>query len=44
MSLPSAGDIEERAERAREKMKKRMERSQTVRDTAPAPTEDEWGI
>jgi len=44
MTLPSAGEIEERAERAKEKMKKRMERSQTVRDTAPEPTEDEWGI
>jgi Pyruvate/2-oxoacid:ferredoxin oxidoreductase delta subunit len=44
MSLPSAGDIEERARRAREKQEKRMARSQTVRDSQPAPTEDDWGI
>lgn len=43
MTLPSAGDIEERAERAREKMKRREERSQTMRDTRPV-TEDDWGI
>lgn len=45
MSLPSAGDIEERAERARAKHAKRMARSQTVRDQAPRPpTEEDWGI
>lgn len=44
MTLPSAGDIADRAERAKEKMEKRMARSQTVRDARPAPTEDEWGI
>jgi NAD-dependent dihydropyrimidine dehydrogenase PreA subunit len=44
MSLPSAGDIEERARRAREKMEKRMQRSRTVQDRRPAPTEEEWGI
>jgi len=44
MTLPSAGDIEERARRAKEKMEKRMARSQTVADQRPAPTEEEWGI
>jgi NAD-dependent dihydropyrimidine dehydrogenase PreA subunit len=45
MSLPSAGDIEERAERARAKHAKRMARSQTVRDRSPKPpTEEDWGI
>lgn len=45
MSLPSAGDIEERAERAREKLKKRQERSRTVQDAQrPAPTQEDWGI
>ncbi len=44
MSLPSAGDIEERAERARAKTTKRLARSQTVKDQRPAPTEDDWGI
>ncbi len=45
MSLPSAGDIEERAERAREKLKLRQERSQSARDAQrPAPTQDDWGI
>jgi len=44
MSLPSAGDIAERADRAKEKMEKRMARSQTVRDARPAPSPDEWGI
>jgi Pyruvate/2-oxoacid:ferredoxin oxidoreductase delta subunit len=44
MTLPSAGDIEERVRRAREKATKRMARSQTVKDQRPAPSEDEWGI
>ena len=44
MTLPSAGDIEERTRRAREKATRRMARSQTVRDQRPAPSEDEWGI
>ena len=45
MSLPSVGDIEERAERAKAKLKKRQERSQTVMDgRRPEPTEDDWGI
>jgi len=46
MSLPSAGEIEDRARRAREKMEKRRARSQTVQDQAvrPAPSEEEWGI
>ena len=45
MSLPSVGDIESRAQRAKEKHKKRMARSQTVQDQKPVmPTEDDWGI
>ena len=28
----------------KEKMEKRMARSQTVADQRPAPTEEEWGI
>jgi hypothetical protein len=45
MSLPSAGDIAERAERAREKLKLRQERSRSARDVQrPAPTQDDWGI
>jgi len=43
MTLPSAGDIEERARRAREKAERRKNRSQTVRDQR-APTEEDWGI
>ena len=44
MSLPSAGDIEERTRRAKAKHEKRMARSQTVRDDRPVPTEKDWGI
>ena len=44
MSLPSAGNIEERAKRAKAKHEKRMARSRTVRDKRPEPTEEEWGI
>jgi len=44
MSLPSAGDIQERAERAKAKMASRMARSQTVKDAKPPPSEKEWGI
>jgi Pyruvate/2-oxoacid:ferredoxin oxidoreductase delta subunit len=44
MSLPSVGDIQERAERAKSKLAARQARSQTVKDTKPAPTEKEWGI
>jgi len=44
MSLPSAGDIQERAERAKAKFAARQARSQTVKDTKPAPTDREWGI
>ena len=44
MSLPSAGDIEERARRAREKAALRQARSQTVQDKRADPTEDDWGI
>lgn len=44
MSLPSAGDIQERAERAKAKLAARQARSQTVKDTKPPPSEKEWGI
>ncbi|MEE2638718.1 MAG: ferredoxin family protein [Acidobacteriota bacterium] len=44
MTLPSAEDIEARAARAKAKMEKRLARSQTVQDTRPTPTEQEWGI
>jgi len=44
MSLPSAGDIQERAERAKAKMASRLARSQTVKDAKPPPTDKEWGI
>lgn len=46
MSLPSAGEIEDRARRAKEKMVKRMARSQSKKDEAarPAPSREEWGI
>jgi len=45
MTLPSAGDIEERATRAREKLKRRQERSRSAQDAKrPAPTQDDWGI
>ncbi|MFQ5719701.1 MAG: ferredoxin family protein [Acidobacteriota bacterium] len=44
MSLPSAGDIEERARRAREKATLRQARSRTVQDRQPAPTEEDWDI
>jgi Pyruvate/2-oxoacid:ferredoxin oxidoreductase delta subunit len=44
MSLPSAGDIQERAERAKAKFAARQARSQTVKDTKPPPSEKEWGI
>jgi len=44
MTLPSAEDIEARAERARQKAAKRAARSRTVADARPAPTEEEWGI
>ena len=44
MSLPSAGDIQERAERAKAKLAARQDRSQTLRDSQPSPTEDDWGI
>jgi hypothetical protein len=44
MSLPSVGDIQERAERAKAKMATRQARSQTVKDAKPAPSEREWGI
>lgn len=47
MTLPSAGDIEERARRAKEKMEKRMARSQSEQDrqaTERMPTEEEWGL
>jgi len=44
MSLPSVGDIQERAERAKSKLASRQARSQTVKDTKPAPSDREWGI
>ena len=44
MSLPSAGDIQERAERAKAKLAARQGRSQTVKDAKPPQTEKEWGI
>jgi NAD-dependent dihydropyrimidine dehydrogenase PreA subunit len=47
MSLPSVGEIEDRAKRAKKKMEKRRALSQTVKDQeAPssAPSEEEWGI
>jgi Pyruvate/2-oxoacid:ferredoxin oxidoreductase delta subunit len=43
MTLPSAGDIEERARRAREKAARRQQASQSIQDRRPA-TEGEWGI
>ena len=46
MTLPSAGDIEDRARRAKEKAERRKERSQSMQDDLkPKPTtEDDWGI
>jgi len=44
MSLPSAGDIQERAERAKAKAVQRLARSQTVKDTRSTATPEEWGI
>lgn len=46
MTLPSAGDIEDRARRAREKAVRRKERSQSMQDQAirKPTTEDDWGI
>ena len=43
MTLPSAGDIEERTKRAMAKAERRKERSQSMQDRRPA-TEQEWGI
>ena len=44
MSLPTVEDIQARAERAKSKLAARQARSQTVKDTRPAPTDREWGI
>lgn len=44
MTLPSAGDIEERTRRAREKEVARLARSRTVADRKADPTDDDWGI
>jgi len=44
MTLPSAGDIEERARRAREKAERRKQRSQTMADARPPASEADWGI
>jgi Pyruvate/2-oxoacid:ferredoxin oxidoreductase delta subunit len=43
MTLPSAGDIEERTRRALEKAERRKHRSQTMQDRRTSTTE-EWGI
>jgi Pyruvate/2-oxoacid:ferredoxin oxidoreductase delta subunit len=44
MTLPSAEDIEERAARAKTKLAKRQARSQTMKDSRPSPSVDDWGI
>lgn len=44
MTLPSAGDIEERARRAREKAERRRRRSRTLQDRERPATSEEWGI
>jgi NAD-dependent dihydropyrimidine dehydrogenase PreA subunit len=45
MTLPSAGDIEERVRRAREKKERRMQVSQSAKDVQqPGKTAEEWGI
>lgn len=49
MTLPSAGDIEERTRRAKAKLEKRMERSQSEKDRKDdggpvAPSVEEWGL
>jgi Pyruvate/2-oxoacid:ferredoxin oxidoreductase delta subunit len=44
MSLPTVEDIQARAERAKAKLAERQARSQTVQDSKPAPTEEQWGI
>ncbi len=43
MTLPSAGDIEERKRRAEAKAERRKQRSQTMKDQRPATSED-WGV
>lgn len=45
MTLPSAGDIEERARRAKAKAERRAQRSQSVRDRMAKPaTPEEWDL
>ena len=44
MSLPSAGDIQVRTERAKAKAVARQARSQTFKDEQPSLSEDDWGI
>ncbi len=46
MSLPSAGDIEERATRARKKQQERIARSRSAQDQqkTSGPTEKEWDL
>jgi len=44
MSLPTVEDIQQRADRAKAKMEARQSRSQTVKDSRPAPSDREWGI
>jgi NAD-dependent dihydropyrimidine dehydrogenase PreA subunit len=44
MTLPSAGEIEERARRAKEKLEARLARSRTEHDKRGPATPQEWGI
>jgi Pyruvate/2-oxoacid:ferredoxin oxidoreductase delta subunit len=47
MTLPSAGEIEERTRRAKEKAERRRAASQTIADqeaSRPAPSPEEWDI
>ena len=45
MTLPSAGDIEDRARRAKEKAERRKTRSQSMQDAQKKnSTTEEWGI
>ncbi len=44
MSLPSVGDIQERAERAKAKALNRQARSQTVQDKRTTSSPQDWGI
>lgn len=44
MTLPSVGDIQERAQRAKAKLARRQSRSQTISDQQKSVTAEEWGI